>query len=82
MEEKRNLLQKIAKKESQEGLNILSEGHFKRVDELHRHIDRLKQLDLYREENRGRMTVKTDPFPFSLFTRIVPPCRRTISDAI
>jgi two-component system chemotaxis response regulator CheB len=44
MEEKRNLLQKIATQEQEQGLYALSGDHHKRAEEMHRHIHRLKDL--------------------------------------
>jgi two-component system chemotaxis response regulator CheB len=44
MEEKRNLLQKIAGTEREQGLNSLSQDHYRRAGEMHGHIDRLKEL--------------------------------------
>jgi len=44
MEEKRNLLQKIARTEKEQGLNALSEDHYRRAGEMHHHVDRLKEL--------------------------------------
>jgi two-component system chemotaxis response regulator CheB len=52
MEEKRNLLEKIARKEEEQGLSVLSEDHYRRAQELHLHVDRLK--DLIFQENKIR----------------------------
>jgi two-component system chemotaxis response regulator CheB len=52
MEEKRNLLQKIAKREQEQGMNSLSENHLKKADELHGHIGRLKEL-IFTEKRTG-----------------------------
>jgi two-component system chemotaxis response regulator CheB len=44
MEERRNLLKRIADKERKNGLNILSADHQERAEELEQHIDILKKI--------------------------------------
>jgi two-component system chemotaxis response regulator CheB len=49
MEEKRKLLETIARREKNQGLNVLAQDHLDRARELEDHIERLKQI-LFRQQ--------------------------------
>jgi two-component system chemotaxis response regulator CheB len=54
LEEKRNLLEKIAGREQQQGLHSLSEDHYERATSLQSHIARLKNLLFAEHKDAGQ----------------------------
>jgi len=49
LEEKRNLLQRIARREEMRGFTVLSKDHYDRAEEMQKHVERLKSFLLNEE---------------------------------